>query len=810
MSLSIRIRDTSGNDLTNKGSFGLAKDYKWGSSYPWTAYIYTVPSGYSWLGWSWSSSGSSVIDTDDSHGITSSQYSSISHIYAVVSKNTPSGSFNVIARDTNGNTLGFDCYWAKKEDWAGYPYTVYAGQPSTEYEWVGWSYSSSGSSVIDTDTSHGMTQAQYEAHTTIYGVYKKKGSVTVNISSGGGGSVSVKNTRTGQSGTSVSGIVGDTFVFSGTPNTGYSKAYVQLSGSSNQIAYGSNYTIGASGTYNFTGYFTPNQYTISVSKGSGEFDGYHSGGTYSYGTYVELWVNVNPHYNFLYWEDSNGNRISPTSSSGNTYKVTVQVLGNKAYTIHASPKVYTVSTSASPSDGGSVSGGGEYTYGSQCTLKATPKADYKFVKWSDEDTNPTKTFTVTGDTSFTAYFEYNKVQVNISSGQGGTATVRNVRTGQEGDSVVGIVGDVFIFIGVPNYGYSNYYVQLDGSTNQIAYGSNYAIQVSGTYNFKGYFKPNQYTVSVSIGSGEYNSYYSGGTYDYGIAYEMWVEINPHYVFHYWEDSDGNRIYPEDQGNNRYIGKIVVTKDVEYTLVASPRVYSISVSASPSDGGTVSGGGEYSYNRDVTLEAVANNGYRFDHWSDGSKENPHIVKAVEDKDYVAYFYANTFNVVLSSNPSNGGTVSGGGTYVNGTVAKLKATPNKGYKFSRWSDGNTSASRQITVTSNISLTAYFIKLSYNIEGYPIPDHAGEVDGSDTYYYGERAVLTAYPIDLHRFLEWSDGDSSNPKKFTVSKNISLAAEFERWPNVFVGSNRVKFIAIGSSLIKKLSIGDTNAYLD
>lgn len=674
-----------------------------------------------------------------------------------------------------------------------------SASPSANYKFVKWSDGNTNASRSFTVTG--------DVNLTAYFEYI---GVVVNISSGGGGSVSVRNTRTGQSGTSVSGIVGDTFVFSGTPNTGYSKAYVQLSGSSNQIAYGSNYTIGASGTYNFTGYFTPNQYTISVSKGSGEFDSYHSGGTYSYGTYVELWVNVNPHYNFLYWEDSDGNRISPTSSSGNTYKVTVQVLGNKAYTIHASPKVYTVSATSSPSDGGSVSGGGEYTYGSQCTLKATPKADYKFVKWSDEDTNPTKTFTVTGDTSFTAYFEYNKVQVNISSGQGGTATVRNVRTGQTGDSVVGIVGDVFIFIGEPNYGYSNYYVQLDGSTNQIAYGSNYAIQASGTYNFKGYFKPNQYTVSVSIGSGEYNSYYSGGTYDYGTAYEMWVEINPHYVFHYWEDNDGNRIYPEDQGNNRYIGKIVVTKDVEYTLVASPKVYSISVSANPSDGGSVSGGGEYTYNKDVTLEAVANNGYRFDHWSDGSKENPHIVKAVEDKDYVAYFYANTFNVVLSSSPSNGGTVSGGGTYVNGTVAKLKATPNKGYKFSRWSDGNTSASRQITVTSNISLTAYFIKLSYNIEGYPIPDHAGEVDGSDTYYYGERAVLTAYPIDLHRFLEWSDGDSSNPKKFTVNKNISLAAEFERWPNVFVGSNRVKFIAIGGSLIKRLSIGDTNAYLD
>ena len=229
--------------------------------------------------------------------------------------------------------------------------------------------------------------------------------VVVNISSGQGGSATVRNTRTGQSGTSVSGIVGDTFVFSGTPNIGYSKAYVQLSGSSNQIAYGSNYTIDASGTYNFTGYFTPNQYTISVSKGSGEFDSYHSGGTYSYGTNVELWVNVNPHYNFLYWEDSNGNRISPTSSSGNSYKVTVQVLGNKAYTIHASPRVYTISVSANPADGGTVSGGGEYTAGTEVTISAKANEGYAFSSWSDGVTSASRKITLNSDVTLTANFD---------------------------------------------------------------------------------------------------------------------------------------------------------------------------------------------------------------------------------------------------------------------------------------------------------------------------------------------------------------------------------------------------------------------
>ena len=44
---------------------------------------------------------------------------------------------------------------------------------------------------------------------------------------------------------------------------------------------------------------------------------------------------------------------------------------------------------------GSVSGGGEYASGTEVELKATPKSGYEFVKWSDGDTNATRTYTTT-------------------------------------------------------------------------------------------------------------------------------------------------------------------------------------------------------------------------------------------------------------------------------------------------------------------------------------------------------------------------------------------------------------------------------
>lgn len=65
----------------------------------------------------------------------------------------------------------------------------------------------------------------------------------------------------------------------------------------------------------------------------------------------------------------------------------------------------------------------------------------------------------------------------------------------------------------------------------------------------------------------------------------------------------------------------------------------------------------------------------------------------------------YTLTLSVSPSNGGSVSGGGTYDKGQSVTIIATPSSGYEFVKWSDGNTNASRTVTITANLSLTATF---------------------------------------------------------------------------------------------------------
>ena len=61
-------------------------------------------------------------------------------------------------------------------------------------------------------------------------------------------------------------------------------------------------------------------------------------------------------------------------------------------------------TSANP-DQGTVSGGGTYDEGAQATIRATPKTDFAFDKWSDGNTQSVRTLTVNADLSLTASFK---------------------------------------------------------------------------------------------------------------------------------------------------------------------------------------------------------------------------------------------------------------------------------------------------------------------------------------------------------------------------------------------------------------------
>lgn len=113
----------------------------------------------------------------------------------------------------------------------------------------------------------------------------------------------------------------------------------------------------------------------------------------------------------------------------------------------------------------------------------------------------------------------------------------------------------------------------------------------------------------------------------------------------------------------------------------------------------------------TLPTATRTGYTFKGWStsaNGSVNVSTTTKVTGNVTYYAIWQINSYTLTVTA--GTGGTVSGGGTYNYGKTATLKATPSAGYHFVKWSDGNTNASRTITVTGNATYTATFEQDSY----------------------------------------------------------------------------------------------------
>ena len=143
-------------------------------------------------------------------------------------------------------------------------------------------------------------------------------------------------------------------------------------------------------------------------------------------------------------------------------------------------------------------------------------------------------------------------------------------------------------------------------------------------------------------------------------------------------------------------------------------YTITVSSSNTSMGTVYGGGNYIEGASATVTAIPKSGYKFTKWSDGTTKNPYTFTVTKDVRLTAYFEKaqQTYSVTVSSANTSMGTVSGGGEYEEGTTATVTATPKSGYRFTKWSDGTTKNPYTFTVTKDVTLTAYFEKVSSSV--------------------------------------------------------------------------------------------------
>ncbi len=406
---------------------------------------------------------------------------------------------------------------------------------------------------------------------------------------------------------------------------------------------------------------------------------------------------------------TNGSCNITFTAPGTTGTATLTVFGYNKITYVATIQIvsggtqnYTITVSANPTNGGSVTGGGTYQEGQSCTVSASANAGFNFTNWTENgnvvSTNANYTFNVTGNRTLVANFEA---------------------------------------------------------------------------------LPQNYTITVSANPNNAGTVSGGGTYQQGQSCTVRATANTGYAFTNWTEN-GNVV----STNAAYT--FTVTSNRNLVANFAIQQFTITVTADPNDGGTVTGGGTFNYGQSCTLTATPATGYNFVRWTKNGQQvstnATYTFSVTESAAFVAQFQLQSCAIFLSAYPVEGGIATGGGTYFYGDNLTVTATANEGYNFISWVEDDivvsTEANYSFTVTGSRSLTAIFELQLFSVKLSVDPTEAGTANGEGIYQYGDEVTLTVDRNEDWAFQYWSeDGEVVSEEMtytFTITSNRDLVAHF------------------------------------
>ena len=420
-----------------------------------------------------------------------------------------------------------------------------------------------------------------------------------------------------------------------------------------------------------TALFANNQYHITLYTDTSIHGSCTGSGNFNYMSQRTISATANYGYHFTMWSD--GNTDNPR---------TITLTQDTSFTALFANNQYTIDGVSADSAQGSVTGGATVLYLDSVILTATAEQGYHFVCWSDSTTVNPKIIQVTQNLTYIAYFAPNQYTLIVQSDND---TKGHVTGGGSFDYLTECTIEA-----TANYGY--YFTMWnDGDTNNPR-----TITLTQDTSFTAFFAPYQYTLTVT--AMEHGTASGTGNYDYGDTVIIQAFPDEHYHFTQWNDNNTD--------NPR---ECRIEEDKTYTAFFAIDTHSVHVTSNDIVRGMVEASGtQFVYGTPCTVTATAYTGYTFVGWSNGVTANPYTFAVISDVELMALFVEEGEEVytvtVESANPTMG-SVSGGGQALYGGTLTIRAIPNEGYQFLNWQDGNTENPRTVTVTENITYTAYF---------------------------------------------------------------------------------------------------------
>jgi hypothetical protein len=440
----------------------------------------------------------------------------------------------------------------------------------------------------------------------------------------------------------------------------------------------------------------PQQYSLTVSV-SDEAGGTVSGSgidcpgdcneSYDFETEINLTASPKDGFRFDHWEGSlsgSGNPIGVVMDSNKEIRAVFEPISQQQYTLNIS---------ISDEAGGTVSGAGidcpgdcseVYDADTAVILSAAPKDGFRFDRWEGSMrcfNNPTS-IVMDSDKEMKAIFEPVSQQqytlnISLSNEQGGTVSGAGIECPDDCSETYDAGTSPELTAHAAD-GYQFAFWKWEEQGEILKDESNpIRVDMDSDRDIKAVFEVisiQQYTLTISVSQG---GTVSGAgidcpddcseTYDAGTSAELTADAAAGYYFAFWKWEEAGEILKDESNPIR----IDMDSDREIKAVfrlISPQQYTLNVSVSDEEAGTVSGSGIdcpndcseiYDAGISLTLKAVAESGYLFDHWEGKltGSDNPGSMVIDSDKAVKAVFISEpdtTPPSVVSVTPADAAT------------------------------------------------------------------------------------------------------------------------------------------------------------
>ena len=420
---------------------------------------------------------------------------------------------------------------------------------------------------------------------------------------------------------------------------------------------------------------------------------------------------------------------------------------------------YILTLIASPGNGGTTTGAGQYFEGTEALIEAISAVGYHFISWTDPDgtvvsNNAMETITMPAENyTLTANFALTDYTVSLSSAPENAGSLTGEGTYNLGEviTVTAEAASGYAFINWTNQG-----IEVSDETE-------YAFSMPAEdVNLTANFEPLPFELTIVLNPTGAGVVTGGGTHLFATDVTLNASPNPGYAFVNWTNEEGTEV-----ANQEEYSFSMPAEDITLTANFIMVEYTLTLLVEPAEAGTIEGGGNYTMGSFVMFSATPGEGYEFLNWTDANGDeisanaSHFITMPAADLTYTANFAPLSYELSTDVTPEGAGTTTGDGTYVFGEEVTVSAMANEGFEFEQWTDNDgvvLSEEEEYSFqmpASDFTVVAHFVPLTFELSLNVFPEGSGTVSGAGIYPFGEEVSVTAIANEGFIFENWTDNN-------------------------------------------------------